>query len=108
MTSTAPVKNVYAPARIAVRRRVQKSNGSSRLAQESRPAGELYLLKDVAAPSRFETFATLHAVEAGTSSRFVAHVLAQVMPSTSDAARAMRAYGQAKGRDPDARFIRFL
>jgi len=38
----------------------------------------------------------------------VAQVLGQALPSTSDAARAMRAYAKAKGRDPDARFIRFL
>jgi|SRR6185295_1814708 len=108
MSSTVPVKNVYAPTRIAIRRRVQKPNASSRLAKESRAGGELYLLKEGDAVSRFETFSTLQSAESGTSSRFVAQVLAQVMPSTSDAARAMRAYARARGCDPDARFIRFL
>lgn len=105
MTSSRSVQNVYAPVRVAIRRRVQKSNGPSRLGDELRASDRPSLINESDAPSRIGTYSS---AEPSLASRFVAQVLGQALPSTSDAARAMRAYAKAKGRDPDARFIRFL
>src|SRR6185503_15737350 len=98
MTSSAPVQNVYGPARTVIRRRVEKPHGSSRLGKESRASEALHLINDGDGTSRFGTSTPTIA------SRFVAQVLGQALPSTSDAARAMREYAKANGRDPDARF----
>jgi hypothetical protein len=112
MTSIGAVHYVYAPARTLAQRRVKKTSAPNRLGKNLRPLpGSPFMNGPHENPARtcqIETGINSASFESGMSSRFVAQVLGQVLPSSSDAARAMRAYAESKGRDPDIRFVRFL
>jgi len=112
MTSIGAVQQFYGPARTQAQRRVKKTSAPNRLGKNLRPLpGTSFMNGPHEKPTQachIETGADSASFESGMSSRFVAQVLGQVLPSSSDAARAMRAYAESKGCDPDIRFVRFL
>src|SRR5258706_13433893 len=112
MTSIAALQRVYVPPRTQSKRRVKKASAPNRLGENLRPLHGAPILngphRQPVQQCQIETDANSVSFESGMSSRFVAQVLGQMLPSSSDAARAMRAYAESKGCDPDIRFVRFL
>jgi hypothetical protein len=112
MTSIGTVLRVYAPARTQTRRPVKKPRVSNGLGDNLRPLHGASLAtglhENPAQACQIETGAHSGSLERGMGSPIVAQVLGQILPSSSDAARIMRAYAESKGCDPDIRFVRFL
>jgi hypothetical protein len=112
MTSISTVLRVNAQARTQTRRPVEKLRVPNGLADNLRSVhGAQFLTGPREKPAhgcQIETAEHSDALESGMSSCFVAQVLGQVLPSSSDAARVMRAYAECKGCDPDIGFVRFV
>ena len=112
MTSIGAVTPVYVLPRAETKRRVKKASASNHLGENLRPMHGAPMLnaprEKPAKACQIETAVNSASFESGMSSRFVAQVLGQMLPSSSEAARAMRAYAESKGCDPDTRFVRFL
>src|SRR5882672_6534227 len=112
MTSIGALQRVYAPARTQTKRRVKKTSAPNRLGENLRALHGAPMLNGPHGKAvqrcQIETDANSVSFESGMSSRFVAQVPGQMLPSSSDAARAMRAYAESKGCDADIRFVRFL
>ena len=112
MTSISTVFRVNAQARTQTRRPVKKLRAPNGLADNLR---SMHGAQSLTGPHEkpvqaCQIGAGEHsgAFESGMRSRFVAQVLGQVLPSSSDAARVMRAYAECKGCDPDIGFVRFV
>ena len=104
MKSVGPILEIYSAPRPQPWRRVEKTNGSSRLDEEKHRTPEAGILnapgKRSAATSRFETSPAAGLVGEATPPGFIAQVLGQVLATKkADPARCLKAYAEAE-RDP--------
>ncbi len=111
MRVIGPITEVYGPARLAVKRRVEKSNASSGLGQQTRSTHRPIMLNPVAEEethaSRFDTASRVGAFGNAIPAPFIAQIIGQVLETKpSDNASATRAYKAASATA--AQFIRAI
>ena len=97
MRVIGPITEVYGPARLGMKRRVEKPNSSSGLGQETRPRSGAIMLNAVidegTHPCRFGTASPSTDFDNAIPAPFIAQIIGQILETKrSDSASAMRAF----------------
>ena len=112
MSPVGPVIEIYASAGSRGSRRVEKTNISSRLADEQRRANRSAIVNPPVKPkpeaSHFETHCCGGPLANGIPAGFIAQILGQVLATNkADAARRAQAYAQSECDPAEMRLIRW-